>query len=586
MSDVKIDEEADLKIEKTEEDEKDIQKACIKYIDKIKLKSKKVLFEYQKNIAKECIMIETSGGRRKRKSAIIRSPGMIVNLPVGTGKTMTTCAYLKAMIRRSKQKYEYEQTVYDSNPYTCVTYKDIHKVDIDTMILCSPTIIYQWAEHLDDMKIKYTLITVPSDFKDKNMFLGRVVLISTKQYKEFVKVQHINVIYRFIYDEPDTCYIAGINIECKFCIIITGTPEQLFSARKKNSHAHTIRKIFGDVDKSLLYTCDPNDIKIPQVEVVEEKHICCGRNITLYRGILEGDAYDAIACGDEKRAIEILKVPGQKCTNLADAIGARFDHNEEKYGKYDTEHTKNKLEDIRSKRILLAKRQERIDQLNDTQCGKCFLNLADYICICGVLTCLSCSGNECRGCVMKLSYIWGVKEVILQKKYTMFEPNLIKMIHSYLPPVKLPIPGNDYVGEVCKIIRNGLSSSHYLSGHAPSSHSPSSRKKFLIFSYYNMSSITRGLDNDNIPYGVIEGRVSNRQKYIDAFRDNSLNVLFFKDKENMAGTDLPEATDIIISHDMTDDMVEQCVARAKRLGCTHKITVHKFITGSIKNIDM
>ncbi len=528
-----------------------------KYLDRIKLHSDKKLYQYQRDVAKTCIDIEFCNGKRIRGDFTIQSPGMIINMPVGTGKTLTACVYLRSMIHNTDKVLSYTQMQFESNLTTCVSHEIIRNVNIDTLILCSPTIIEQWAATLEDCGIRYTIITIPSDFKMHDLLLKRTVLVSTSHFKAFVQYMNIQCVYRFIYDEPDTCYVAGIHIECKFAIVITGTPEQLFLARKKNAHDHTIRKIFGDIDKSFLYTCDPNDIKIAEVKVDTIVHRCLSLNSLLYKNVVDYDVMNALQCGDEKMAMELLSVPEKKCINLYESVIAKLDYDEVKYKKYDTEHAKKMLVEIKTKRTHVEARNKKLINLYDTKCNSCFFNDIMYVCICGTRLCETCIPEKCLECEERIKKGIIFKNIFRKENRALAEGKLAWIIMSYMS-ISKTTSANNYVGEVCNIIFN------------------KSQGKFLVFSYYDVSAMVSIFEEHKTRYGIIEGRVSVRTRLIENFKSGHLNVLIFKDRENMAGTDIPEATDIILSHSMNIEMEEQCIARAKRIGCDHPITVHKF----------
>ena len=103
--------------------------------------------------------------------------------------------------------------------------------------------------------------------------------------------------------------------------------------------------------------------------------------------------------------------------------------------------------------------------------------------------------------------------------------------------------------------------------------------KFIIFSNYSetFNHIHSALNDNNIKYKELKGQTSTRAKVIDQFKTGKIKVLFLNSKNNGAGINLQEATDIILYHEMSDDLKTQVIGRANRIGRTQSLYVHQLL---------
>ena len=75
----------------------------------------------------------------------------------------------------------------------------------------------------------------------------------------------------------------------------------------------------------------------------------------------------------------------------------------------------------------------------------------------------------------------------------------------------------------------------------------------------------------------MQGRVETRHRKIKCFKDGKIQVIFLNSKNNGAGINLQEATDIILYHEMNTNIIKQIIGRANRIGRTKKLIVHHLI---------
>lgn len=91
--------------------------------------------------------------------------------------------------------------------------------------------------------------------------------------------------------------------------------------------------------------------------------------------------------------------------------------------------------------------------------------------------------------------------------------------------------------------------------------------RFIIFSDYDFKLLSKtlsskGIDNDCMSYSSPE----KTSRILKKFREKKINVILLNSKNNGAGLEIPEATDIILMHRLPQDLETQTVGRAYRPG--------------------
>ena len=101
--------------------------------------------------------------------------------------------------------------------------------------------------------------------------------------------------------------------------------------------------------------------------------------------------------------------------------------------------------------------------------------------------------------------------------------------------------------------------------------------KFIVFSNYSESfgHIHKVLQENNISYKELQGQTSTRNKTIKEFKCGDIKVMFLNSKNNGAGINLQEASDIILYHKLEKDLETQVVGRANRIGRKQELFVHQ-----------
>lgn len=101
-------------------------------------------------------------------------------------------------------------------------------------------------------------------------------------------------------------------------------------------------------------------------------------------------------------------------------------------------------------------------------------------------------------------------------------------------------------------------------------------KRFLIFSNYS-SLFKKYLDDfkkNDVKYGILKGNNNVINKRLRDFKSGKTNVLLLNGKHYGSGLNLQDATDIIITHKITEDVETQIVGRANRMGRIGRLNIH------------
>ena len=94
-------------------------------------------------------------------------------------------------------------------------------------------------------------------------------------------------------------------------------------------------------------------------------------------------------------------------------------------------------------------------------------------------------------------------------------------------------------------------------------------KKFLIFSNYEASfyKLSENLKEYNMKYKKLQGTYSTINKIIDKYNNtDEINLLLINSNFFGSGLNLEKTTDIIIYHKVDNNMRNQIIGRAQRLG--------------------
>ena len=74
-----------------------------------------------------------------------------------------------------------------------------------------------------------------------------------------------------------------------------------------------------------------------------------------------------------------------------------------------------------------------------------------------------------------------------------------------------------------------------------------------------------------------EANIKHVIEILRKFKEGKIKVIFLNSKNNGAGINLQEATDIILYHRMNDSFQKQIIGRVNRIGKDNELIVHHLI---------
>ena len=100
--------------------------------------------------------------------------------------------------------------------------------------------------------------------------------------------------------------------------------------------------------------------------------------------------------------------------------------------------------------------------------------------------------------------------------------------------------------------------------------------KFLIFSNFNQlfEKYKKEFKNHKIKFGVLKGNNLVINKRLRDFKSGEVRILMLNGKFYGSGLNLQDATDIIITHKISQDVETQVVGRANRMGRIGQLKIH------------
>ena len=103
--------------------------------------------------------------------------------------------------------------------------------------------------------------------------------------------------------------------------------------------------------------------------------------------------------------------------------------------------------------------------------------------------------------------------------------------------------------------------------------------KFIIFSSWDetFNIIRSACKEENTNVLELSGTKASKDKKLQKFKNGEERVIFLNSRYNGAGINLEMTTDIILYHDMSEDLKTQIVGRANRMGRKFNLNVHILI---------
>ena len=473
------------------------------------------------------------------------------------------------MILRNKMPWDltthYEHTRYREKSGGRIRIKFVNKYDkLDTnLIIASQSIIKQWEDEFSHCDLRVKCITkrkeadstIPQDYD--------VVIITPTMFNRFVERFTHYCWKRFIFDEPGHVRIPAMRtVMAGFYWFITATPNLIMNMHK-NARDSFMNEIldardlywyrFDHVFRHNIVKCDPDFIKesFQMPETIYKYYECYQPLYTTVRGLVNENILTMISAGDINSAVrslggtntnDIIELIKRKKNEEIEQINAKINIYNIREDTERVQYWSGKKEEVVQELLTL---QTRISETLKDNCTICY----DVF---NSPTLLDCGHMFCGGCLIR----W------------MNSNNTCPMCRKTIDTTKMICVGEEQIVERPKTKNEVLT--EIIEGKPEG--------KFIIFSSYDetFNSIRNCLENKNINFSELRHTSKCRENTLKKFKNGNLNVIFLNSNNNGSGINLQEVTDIILYHEMDENLQTQILGRANRIGRSINLTVHQF----------
>jgi len=439
-------------------------------------------------------------------------------------------------------------------------YMDTTNVVKCTFIIIPHNLALQWKTAFEYTSLKYYFIISQKSIDNLHRIDGYDVICCTNtMFKKYID-KFNNIKYnRIVIDEICSIRLTSLrNIKANFTWYITATPYNI-----TDIYIDQIRNQFVGLPLIILENiiCKNNDeyvIKSMQIPPANEYIIKCKAPETLHmlKDHVSNDVLSMLNAGNYKEAIQNLNCNIATDENIIDVITKNYTieiHNKKKELEFNeakimlNKTTKNAIIDklnieitqLNNKINSVKDLKDRIDIQKNIYCPICFDTYGDTVA--SVMPC--CQQLLCMQCMLKVNgkCAYCRNDFDIQKTIAITNHSINTMCKKIILS-KIDI--------VIKIILNKKNA------------------KILLFSNHDQTfaNLITKFDTYNIKYSKLSGSNDDITRKINDFKNEKINVLFLNAKLYGSGLNLQMATDIIIFHDLSNDLKKQVIGRAQRIG--------------------
>lgn len=490
----------------------------------------------------------------------------------GYGKTAT----LIGLIIRDKMEWDMANhvvnsiKVYYGNSLITQKCEKVYQSVNTTIIIANQSIITQWLTEIGKSALTVAKITRTKHIEQIDIEANDVILLSPTMYNKFVQKYNNYAWKRFIFDEPSHTKISCMKeIVAGFYWMVTATPNLLrmtFGSRKFSRFLSFFPYITESIFNSLIIKNNDDFVK-QSFNMPTTRHVfheCYQPILNLLRSFISPNVSEMISAGNIEGAVKTLG--GSTCSNILKLV-ERNKHEKidecilrlrlyrQRNGNYSQQIKLWTEKKEKYQRQLLELDQRFKNILQTGTCGICLDNFKKPV----LLSC--CQNLFCGKCILK----WLNEKVScpLCRANINAKNNIVYIkqdnIHSIKSQKKNKLRTKLEV--IVKLIQKNKNN------------------KFLIFSAYedSFTLIRKNLQEEGILFVEIKGQCETRDQNIKDFKDGKVRVIFLNSKNNGAGINLHQATDIILYHRMSEDIENQIIGRANRIGRQTPLLVHHLI---------
>lgn len=494
--------------------------------------------------------------------------GILADLS-GYGKTITFLSLIE-ILKNEEPTCMPQSSVYITDGYGLSIIKESKLKYINTSLVVVPdNLVSHWKKHLE-FYTELSFEIIETDLYNKIIIEEHdLIVCSALHYNKFIKENEEYCWNRVAFDEADAINIPNTEyIKTRFLWFITATFENI-PKRKNKGFMKTIFKqnlnTFNDchkyfypiVIKNVEYFVKKSfDLIDPDV-----KYIDCltPKYIQVIQPHINAYVLELINAGNIDGAIIALGGNVDNDHNIIDLITKSIKNDiiivQSKLDTLDKleindNDKKQKKEPLEKKLQSLNIRKENIEKsildINITDCIICYELLKNPT----IVPC--CNNIFCAECLL----IW-IKEKkpcpICRKNIETTELKTIKSDINSIDTIK-----KDKTSTIIEIIKNNPNG------------------KFIIFSGHSATfkKVGKLLKNEKIVYGTFTSSTQT-EITLKNLCTNKLSVILLDTDNNGAGIEVPQATDIILFHEMSECLEKQAIARAQRPGREGQLRVWK-----------
>jgi len=525
----------------------------------------KQLLPHQKNMIKRMEKLEKTNLIVKDEYILETKMGIYAD-PNGTGKTYAVLN----LIKNDKMDWPidkiYNKTKTTTKSGGLIKIQTLSKLTRlnTTIIVLSPYLIPNWEEELKTCDLNYIVINSKQDITSDTIFEKDIILVSVNFYNLLISTYPDCIWKRFIFDEPVNINVPRMStVRAGYYWLITATPTQLRNI--SFSSQHMIRNVFNYYLESntYKYLIVKNDLEYVKrsytfPETTRIEHDCYQPLYNMCRNHTDTETADMISAGNILGAIR--RLGGNETSNIFELIKQRLNNKIEDL-KYSLsvatrQNNRNNIERytgrIKSVEKQIAEIRGKYTERLDGECSICLGKLDKPV----LITC--CQNIMCGSCILQ----WNKNHNSCPLCRTATTPDSLIYIKnrnespSNQPIVKRRLTKPETILEIINNNKDG---------------------KFMIFSNYSetFKNIYNVLQTNCISFKELKGQTTTRNKILKKFKEGNIKVLFLNSQSNGAGINLQEATDIILYHNLSQDLETQVIGRANRIGRKERLFVHQ-----------
>lgn len=488
---------------------------------------------------------------------------------VGAGKT-----YMIMSLICHKQIPAPKLMILNSSTYTVTKYYDMKKSIKTNLIIVPHNLTLQWKEAFINCSLNTYTISKKSEINyldntnsDKINYVGNFdcIIISATMVRDFF--DNPNVCNKFkdvkwariIIDEIISIQLPSMqNFNCNFIWFLTATPSEIRYIKrlyiKSLIDSITLETLNNIIIKNNDNYVD-DSMKLPNINKIIIKCLS-PKELNILKNYVDKEIITMINAGNIDGAIKKLNCNIDTTENIIEVLTKKikielFNTKEElKYENIRIHDNSNIREEkitkltekIKELELKYTGIENRIKDNSKSECPICYnlLNKPILTYCCNNLFCIECL-IQCSSCPLCRTKINIKKCTIINEK----EINTCQKLYSK-------------ISNLIKLIEE------------------KPNRKILLFSEYDKTfdNLNDILNYSNITHSRLIGSGITIKNIINKFEAGDINILMLNAINYGSGLNLQIATDIIIYHELKNELETQVIGRAQRLGRTEELNVY------------